>query len=274
MKRFLIGLLALTFLLGSWASLAHAQASTYWFAQVVDEQGQAVTTGLTCHVFTAGTTTTATVYTLSDLATSKTNPIAGDALGQCTWFSASSVTAFDVIVYHKRGRTRVDAMSTSTHRIVLDLQPVLKTVRIAYTTATSGEINTGVTIPKGAMVVDVAIEVVTASTDNSLDIGLLSSEAGGDADGFCVKKAIGTAGFFRCEATTTGGAANTRYNQNHRGVLLSVFQTGGATTHPGIYFEKPHYGDGTAKTITYTRSTTQATGAGYIHVFYYELSND
>lgn len=270
MKRLSVLLLAVAALAAAVVSPAPALAATAWSFQVVDEYGRAITSGATCHVYNAGLTTTATIYSNAILTTTKTNPITVSSGGLCEWFGATTTTTYDVVVFHKRARARQDAMTAAQRRIIVNLQPSLKALRIPWVTTASGEINTGVTLPKGAMVIDVAIEVTTAGAGQSLDVGLLSSESGGDADGFCAKRAITATGFVRCGATSDANGLT----QNHRGVLLlHLFQAAGAT-HKGFYLEKPHLADGTATTITYTKNEAGTAAAGFLHILYYELQSD
>lgn len=89
--------------------------------------------------------------------------------------------------------TSLSGLTASTTEInaVADLSAngaVIKTVKIPITrVASTSEQDTGVNVPAKAVVLDCYVDVVTAEatgTTKTVDVGLLASESGGDADGF------------------------------------------------------------------------------------------
>jgi len=146
----------------------------------------------------------------------------------------------------------------------------------------AGENDTGWDLPAKAIVLDVIVEVETADAGETLDVGLLSTETGGDADGFLDGISLGSVGIVQgvLSITKTGGV-----NENYisavsctRGVLLRMleFELGSdvAGDHGFVAYERvPHYaGAVAAKSISYTGSTTIDTGAGKIYIIYADLS--
>lgn len=108
--------------------------------------------------------------------------------------------------------------------------------------ANNAEINFGGDIGAGEIIVDCYLDVVTAeatATTKTLDVGLLSSESGGDADGFLDAVSVAATGIVYptlINATPT------------RGALLRVV-SGEAGEHAG----EAHASDSvTAKSVTAT----------------------
>lgn len=125
----------------------------------------------------------------------------------------------------------------------------------------TAEFDTGIEIPANMRVRDVLVEVVTNVTSGELDIGLLSSEGGGDADGFVDAQDCATAGIFRPGAALSVGTHETYYSACTKGVMLVTFLAGSdAVEDVGTYHENDHPGDGTAKTISYTTTNHAITG--------------
>jgi len=131
-------------------------------------------------------------------------------------------------------------------------------VRLPFTKSTT-EVSTGFVLPAGAIVNDVFIEVSTAVAESTIDIGILSTENGGDADGFVDGESCAATG----RVQHVNGSATAE--NNTLGALLVVADIKDATS-PANYYSVPkqHIGDGVAKTITYT--TSNHTIAGNIFV--------
>ena len=117
------------------------------------------------------------------------------------------------------------------------------------------EFDTGFDLPTNALVLPagVSVDVTNAAATETLEVGLLAAEVGGDLDGFMDAIAIGTAA--TVVATLTQGAATL-------GVLLSVQDSANA----GDLVPEPHVCDGVAKSISYTMTagTDAAVGEGFI----------
>lgn len=133
-------------------------------------------------------------------------------------------------------------------------------VRIPFAKSTT-EVSTGFVIPAGAVVNDVYIEVATAVAESTIDIGILSTETGGDADGFLDGESCATAGKVQhVQFNATAGS-------NTLGALLVAGDIKSADS-TALYFSVPkqHVGDGVAKTVTYTTSNHAV--AGYIWIVF------
>lgn len=144
--------------------------------------------------------------------------------------------------------------------ILGELKRAVKKLSPTLTSAAS-EVDTSWDLPADAIVRDVFIQVNTAEatgTTKTIDIGLLSSESGGDADGFADGISVAAAGEFRPGFTTSDGGTSTFLQSNTRGVLLSKFVAGSDEgSIPGLYAEIPHLGDSvTAKSVSVTAGSS------------------
>jgi len=158
---------------------------------------------------------------------------------------------------------------------------VVRELVIPFTPQTS-ETDTGIDLPSKAAILDVFVEVTTADSGETMDVGLLSSETGGDADGFLDGVAMDSTGLVSggITPTITTGANNTYLASVARtiGVLLADLDVvaGEDVANGGdgacVFERKVHLSDSvTAKSVSYTHSGTADTAAGYIHIIYIPL---
>lgn len=140
----------------------------------------------------------------------------------------------------------------------------------------SGETDTGFDFKKGDVVfpfhvvTDVQTAESTAGT-KTIDVGILSSESGGDADGFLDGASTAANAAVGVAATATDGT-----NQNFWAaapVLGALLRTGllgsDAAAEAGVMVPKPWICDGTAKSLTYTLGAahTELVAKGYVAFF-------
>lgn len=141
----------------------------------------------------------------------------------------------------------------------------------------SGETDTGFDFKDGDVILDVFVDIqtleATAGT-KTIDVGLLSSESGGDADGLADGLVTSAAGTVIPKATITTGS-NTKYAASTtRGVLLQDFQAGtDVDTDEGMAYNKSHVVS-SAVSLTYTLGSahTELVAKGYV-VFFRPPSN-
>ncbi|MBC2746202.1 MAG: hypothetical protein HF975_04200 [ANME-2 cluster archaeon] len=125
----------------------------------------------------------------------------------------------------------------------------------------TSEFDTTIELPANMIVKDTLVEVITNVASGTIDVGLLSSEAGGDADGFVDGQDCATAGIYRPGATLTTGSNEVYYSAAVRGALLRALTAGSdVATDVGTYEENIHLCDGTAKSLSYTTSDHTITG--------------
>ena len=164
------GALALALLAASLLAVQPAESADRYFLSVVNEQGD---TGVgavgRCRVLTTGTTTDATVYTTSTLATSVTNPVALGSDGECSWWGATSTT-YDVIVVidsgtYKGSRVHVAGVTAQTARKVLVTRSSAeKVLMIPYSGTTAATVTDTRTFPAGAVATRVIVESQVGGT--------------------------------------------------------------------------------------------------------------
>ena len=276
-------------------AIVPADAGLYWF-QVKDEHGRPLTSGYTVQVYTSASKTHDVVFTDTGYRTQKTNPMNPDSKGVVRFATTDSTV--DMVVWGHGGLAkgsvaRITGAVDTDHTIVLQTQNPIKHLRLFWDSALSkgAEKDTGVDLPTGALVEDIWIEVATAAAKASVSVGLLSTEASGDADGFCKSQGADFAAapgqWFQCGASKSrfgglngkGGNEGFYFTSNTRGVLLASFTAGQSTqiganreASEGQYAEYKHLVmEGAAKSIVYL--TTDRTSAGYLHIFYRELKN-
>ena len=132
---------------------------------------------------------------------------------------------------------------------------------IPFTNSAGSESDTGIDLPADMVVADIFVDVSTAVASSTIDVGLLSTESGGDADGFADGVSCASAVKVRPGVTVTSGSNEDYFSASTRGALLADFTAGtDAATDVGTYAEKPHRCDGTAKSISYTTSSHAVAG--------------
>lgn len=129
-------------------------------------------------------------------------------------------------------------------------------------TPTGAEQSTAWQLPTKGFVLDAWVDVKTAEATGgtkTLDLGLLSSEAGGDADGFLAAVSVAATGLKKGTLLNTGQTL---------GALLCVDESGG-----GVLVPEKHVLNGTARTVTYTaKSADWAEFRGDLYVEYVEFA--
>lgn len=135
------------------------------------------------------------------------------------------------------------------------------------------ETDTGVDLPDNAVVIGAFLEVETADSGITIDVGTLSTEGGGDADGFIAGASVGATGLVIPDAVVTGGSSEDYLSACTLGALLADFTAGSdAATDVGTLVKKPYPTDANAaKSISYTCSAGADTAAGKIHIIVAEL---
>lgn len=138
----------------------------------------------------------------------------------------------------------------------------------------AGEVDTGYDFKKGDLIMHACVKVETAEatgTTKTVDVGLLSSESGGDADGLLDGVVTSATGVVGVDATATDGA-----NQNFiaaapkLGALLRAGLLGADVAgEASAVIPRPHVINGTAVSLTYTigSTATELVAKGYVVFF-------
>jgi hypothetical protein len=228
-----------------------------------------LTTGVYVFVYDAGTKTLSTIYS-DRKRTAKTNPISRSQYAtdtQVYFFGPNS--SYDIALAHSDGSTaKFTSIAPTSHRLYLPRQGQDKTLVFSMVfNAGATETDTGLDLPYGALVYDAGVETVTVDATETVDVGLLSSETAGDADGFVAAVSVAAAGIPALFTYTTG--ANEVYlSAVTYGVLLAARSLGtDVATDVGSFGKLRHYVTGSnATSVTYTPSTSDTfAGYGYVH---------
>ena len=243
-------------------------------------------TGVTYKVLTAGSTTASTIYTTAGWTkgSSKTNPVTttiylsdgdGDAGKIDFWATTSTV---DLIVVDTVGgfTAFVEDFSPNQRTILIDESPnVMHHGIIWFGVSSAVETDTGIDFIADTFIHDVRVQVVTADAGMTLDVGLLSTGTGGDADGFIALRSMTGTGYVADTGVITAGASIDYTAATTYGVLLYTAITGtGAVTTPSYYHNGGRSYIGHIVTgsntgaLTYTGSSGSDTAAGYIHYWF------
>lgn len=88
----------------------------------------------------------------------------------------------------------------------------------------SGETDTGVDLPPNAYVLDVLLNVIApevTAVNKAIQVGILTSESGGDYDGFIAALSVANAGLKRPSATILAAGNEWYFGETTRGEFLS-----------------------------------------------------
>lgn len=136
-----------------------------------------------------------------------------------------------------------------------------KVIRLKASGVSTTETSTGFTLPAGAVVTDVYINVITAEatgTTKTLDVGTLSS-ASGDADGFLDGISVASQGVKKGTLLNTGQT---------RGLLMAVDESGAGVLVP------ENYVNSTAIAVTVTAGSNNfAELVADLIIIYKEITN-
>lgn len=147
-----------------------------------------------------------------------------------------------------------------------------KVLKISFGHETS-ETDTEVDLPDKAIVLAAWLEVTTADSGITINVGTLSSESGGDADGFIKGASVASTGLVIPDVTVTSGTSEDYFSACTIGALLADFTAGSDTaTDVGTLNKKFYATDSqTTKSISYTCSSGADTAEGYIYVLLVEM---
>ena len=190
------------------------------------------------------------------------------------WTDPSTTSVDLVLMTASHGAYFFQGVGYSCHR--LDVNPFQRDhlLVLPFGVSDNSETDTGIDLPANMLVKDAFIRVTTTDATETLDVGLLSSESGGDADGFLLLCSVATAGFVDPNPVVTGGT-NIDYlvHTSGYGALLKQGIAGAdAVATVGGFARRYHRTDGTAKSVTYTGSSGSDTAAGYIYLQYTRLA--
>lgn len=198
----------------------------------------------------------AAVYDVNQVAT--TNPVALSR-GMLYVEVAKSVTIVDIYLATPTGQFLVlkNVVPGDRQEVRYDPLDNISEWVIPWSAADSTaatEKDTGFDLPTGAQVQSFpGLEVSAIDATETIDCGILSTEASGDADGFIAVASVATAGSVRI--SVLNGA-------DTLGALLKVQDS----INVGDDAPAPHIVLSTSRSISYTTSPGSDTGNGFIHL--------
>lgn len=235
---------------------------------------EAITSGCFVFVYQAGTKTLATLYK-NAARTTLANPITRTQFGtdqQIQFYTAE--TSVDITVNDDKGNIAVlTGITPNDHTVFINRNGVDKCFIAAWVFNAGGtEVDTGLDFPLNVAVTDMIVEVVTTDATETIDVGILSSETNGDADGLVKACSIATAGFIRPWVITDGTSEDFVAAGHTKGALIGIASAG---TDGANDFGQPggwgHVVSGSnGRSLSYTPSTSD-TGAGYLYAFFRHL---
>ena len=293
MKRFklftlILAAFALLAAVPAQATLQDMWAYVYKWDGKMSSDGKPVltrlTSGVTFKVLAQNSDTAETLYYYKG-STALTNPVT------TTNFAANTVcndqvrfrvdptdSTYDryvdlIVVDTNGGYTAfVEDFDEYTHTIVIDERPnVMHHGIIWFAATTTDETDTGIDFLADTMIHDVRVEVVTTASAKTLDVGLLSTETSGDADGFRDAVLLTTAGYVADTGVVTAGTTIDWTAASTYGALLykSIAGSDAVASGGGRSYLGHIVTSGKAASLTYSQSST--TGDGYIHFFFTRL---
>lgn len=250
-----------------------------WTFQIWDKQRKAPVDDDSALLLplTAGSPTSPTIYSDAAGQNAVSNAVRSPRTATNGWFrfwTARSVTSLDIVLLTSKGEAYFyEDVEYSLHR--LDIDPFMRhhMLVLPFGASDNAETDTGFDLPAGLLVTDAFIKVTTTDASETIDVGLLSSESGGDADGFVLATSVANSGYVNQFGVVTNGT-NIDYIAHTAGRGAYLKQgIAGADAVATVGGVQPRYllTDGTAKSITYTGSSGSDTAAGYVYLTWLRL---
>lgn len=231
-------------------------------------------------VLTAGSPTSPSVYTdRYGTALATTGGLARLAFtnGVARFYTAQSVTSIDVTGITASGHAiGISGLAANSKHVehVYRSGVGRHVLAVPFGASDNAETDTGLDLPANCLMNAMSVKLRVTSTDatETIDFGLLSSESGGDANGFITARSVANSGFVELLPQITGGTNIDYVGTRYVGDLLATSIPGAdAVATVGGFTSKVYRTDGTAKSLTYTGSAGSDTAAGYFYLMYDKL---
>lgn len=215
-----------------------------------------ITAGGTVHVAQAGLPDLQDIYD-ADTLLAATNPLT-PVRGKIRFATLATVASVDLYGIDADGRffVRKGVKPGAVTEIYPDdgtHQVAVIPFSVADATAAT-EKDTGFDLPLHAVVESAGVHVTAADATETIDVGVLSSETAGDADGFLVAASV----------AATGRVLGLLIGTDTRGALLRE-----DTNAASVFVPKGHPFTGSdGRSISYTLSAGSDTAKGFIHLPY------
>lgn len=251
----------------------------WWFALVDSQTDNSIDDDSgTLLVLTAGAPTAPTIYS-DDKGTAVSNAVRTPRTfsnGRVRFWTERSVTSVDLSLMTAKGQAYFfEDVSYSQHRLLFDNSVRRHMLVLPFGVSDNTEIDTGVDLPvANLLVTDVHMKVTAVDATETLDWGILSSEAGGDADGFMLVQSVAAAGHVTGYGVVTNGTVidHVVHTSGYGALLKQGIAGADAVATVGGVMRRYHLTDGIAKSVSYTGSAGSDTAAGYLYIEYARLT--
>lgn len=196
--------------------------------------------------------------------------------GRVRFWTASTVTALDLCGITADGRTFALNSVGANQQHMIPVNPLggYQLLVVPFGASDNTETDTGLDLPSGCILnaQSVDLRITTVDSTETIDVGILASEANGDANGFIAAASVATAGQVQLVPQITGGTNIDYGSTAYIGALLATIIAGAdAVATVGGFTSKRYRTDGTAKSISYTGSAGTDTAAGYVYLNFLRL---
>lgn len=219
-----------------------------------------------CNVLTAGSPVEITIFS-DDNGTSLSNPLTYTD-GWITFFTAVTTTSVDLSIYTANGDAFFlqSVTPADQHRVVVDVDKMEQTLVIPFAASTA-ETDTGFTLVGNVRVMDCRINIITADSGQTMDVGVDGS-TNDAADALINDVSMTSTGYVELNPAHTAGSSADYYGATTVGTLLANAHTGSdssVTTLGGfVPITFMVLSTETDCNITYTGNGGTDTAAGYI----------
>lgn len=254
----------------------------YWDIAVYDQSSakersddSRITTGVYAMVYQAGTKTLATLYKDDRRVNTLSNPISRSDFATYEGLKFySAETSLDIVLHHSDGTVAVHrAVPYDLHSLGMDRSNPFKCMVVPFAASDNTETDLSVDFPYDSWIKKAALYVRTADSGETLNLGLLSSETAGDADGLLVSASVNGTGWVKPIAYTVG-SNETYVSTTTYGTLMARGIVGtDAASDFGLAGGVPgHVVTGSnAVSLSVTHSASAPTSVGEAYVWFDEL---
>lgn len=233
------------------------------FGMLDDDSGQLV-------VMTAGSSVLATIY--SDDRGTAASGVQTFTNGQLSFWTIDTVDTVDVTMLTATGEAIfIAGLTPAEHKVNVDQLKREQTLMIPIASSTA-ETDTGFDLPAYLLIKDCYFDCRAIDAGETLNVGLLSSEANGDANGFLAAQDVDNGVGLQHPITYLNGSNEAYVSVFTGGALLYAGRVGTDVDQDnGLAGRLKYVTDGIAKSITHTGSAGSDTTAGFIILEYSKL---
>lgn len=203
--------------------------------------------------------------------TAKSNPFALTN-GNIEFYTADASNVVDLYIMAPGGQFRraLNVGASGNNEIVIDTQNREQVAYLPFHIAdmtANVEYDSGFDLPTNSAMYPKCLGALIATADAgiTLDVGILSSESGGDADGLIAALSTATAIFTPAQDTVTVGGTETYLSATTVGALLEDFLAGANSGGDVGTSNKKHFVcNGTAKSVSMKLASGADTAAGFV----------